>query len=37
MAGRILGDDSRSQGDSAAERAAAGRLTESDLAQLFGF
>ena len=37
MAGRILGDDARSQGDGAAERAAAGRLTESDLAQLFGF
>ena len=36
VAGRILGDDARA-GDSAAERAAAGRLSESDLAQLFGF
>ena len=35
VAGRILGDDARA-GDSAADRAA-GRLSESDLAQLFGF
>ena len=34
VAGRILGDDAR---DGAAEVRAAGRLSESDLATLFGF